>query len=275
MNVRPGKTAGDTGPTRVVPYFVLTYLVSWTGALLVALPYFLQHKPVSKMAGLLMFPVMLLGPSLVGLSLTWRADRSAGVVVLLKRMGRVRLPIRWYALLLLPPVLISVVLVTLKTLVSSAYAPNRFLIGFAFGIAAGVLEELGWTGFALPRMLQKSSWITAGLVLGVLWGCWHLPVIDFLGAAYPHGHYLIPFVAAFIAAMAAIRMIIVWAYSRTGSLLFVQVLHTVSTGSLVALGPASVTPAQEAIWYAAYAAALWCVVAGIVVGQRKSIAQCR
>jgi hypothetical protein len=114
--------------------------------------------------------------------------------------------------------------------------------------------------------------VKAGLVLGVLWGCWHLPVIDFLGAAYPHGHYLIPFMAAFIAAMAAIRMIIVWVYSRTGSLIFAQVLHTVSTGSLVALGPASVTPAQEAIWYAAYAAALWCVIAGIVVGQPKTIA---
>jgi hypothetical protein len=78
--------------------------------------------------------------------------------------------------------------------------------------------------------------------------------------------------AAFIAAMTAIRMIMVWVYSRTQSLILAQLMHAVSTGSLVALGPAHVTAAQETTWYAAYAATLWCVVWGIVVFQRKNAA---
>jgi uncharacterized protein len=254
----------------VCVYFALTFLVSWTGAFLVAFPHLFQHSPISKSAGLVMFPVMLLGPSLVGLMLIWMTDGRAGLMDLLRRIGRVRVSAKWYAILLLPPVLITAVLFTLKIVVSSAFTPNTFFIGFSFGIAAGFLEEIGWTGYALPRMLVgRSSW-KVGLLLGVLWGCWHLPVINFLGAAFPHQNCLVPFMAAFIAAMTAIRIIIVWVYSNTQSLIFAQLIHAISTGSLVALGPSGVTPAQETIWYASYAAALWVAVAGAYLMQRKS-----
>jgi uncharacterized protein len=251
-------------------YFVLAYLVSWTGAFLVALPYLFQHRRASKSTGLVMFPVMLLGPSLIGLTLIWMTERTAGFMDLLHRMGRVKVSVRWYAILLLPPVVITAILFALKTFVSSAFTPNSFFIGFSFGIAAGFLEEIGWTGYALPRMLLERSSFRVGLLLGVLWGCWHLPVIDFLGAAFPHQNYLVPFMAAFIAAMTALRTIIVWVYSHTQSLILAQLTHAISTGSLVALGPSSVTPAQETIWYASYAAALWVAVAGVYLIQRKN-----
>jgi membrane protease YdiL (CAAX protease family) len=150
-------------------YFVLTYLASWTGAFLVAFPHLFQHRPVSKSTGRVMFPVMLLGPSLIGLTLIWMTDRAAGFIDLLHRMGRVKVSVKWYATLLLPPVLITAILVTLKTFVSPAFTPNSFLIGFSFGIAAGFLEEIGWTGYALPRMLLERSSFRVGLLLGVLW----------------------------------------------------------------------------------------------------------
>jgi len=262
-----------TKPTQshlVGTYFVLTFLVSWTGAFLVAFPSLFHHKPVSKSAGLLMFPVMLLGPSLSGLWLIWKTERAAGLIDLLRRIGRVKVSVKWYAILLLPPLLITTVLATLNTFVSSAFTPNSFFIGFSFGIAAGFLEEIGWTGYALPKMLLGRSPFAVGLLLGVIWGCWHLPVIDFLGAAFPHKNYLVPFMAAFIAAMTAIRTIIVWVYSRTRSLILAQLIHAISTGSLVALGPPRVSSAEETFWYASYAAALWVAVAGIYLIQRKS-----
>src|SRR5262245_53590476 len=98
----------------------------------------------------------------------------------------------------------------------------------------------------------------------MLWGLWHLPVVDSLGAAAPHRAYWLPFFLAFIAVVAAIRVLIVWVYSNTQSLLLAQLMHASSTGSLVILSPARVSPSQEALWYTFYAAVLWIAVALIV-----------
>ncbi len=116
-------------------------------------------------------------------------------------------------------------------------------------------------GFVFPKMRKKLSGLSAAVFLGFLWGIWHLPVIDFLGTATPHGAYWFPFLVAFTAAMTAMRVLIAWLYSNTGSVLLCQLMHVCSTGSLVIFSPPRVSAAQEALWYAAYAAALWLLVA--------------
>ena len=74
----------------------------------------------------------------------------------------------------------------------------------------------------------------------MLWGLWHLPVVDSLRAASPHGRYWPEYFAAFIAVLAAIRVLIAWTYVHTGSLRMDQLLHASSTGFLVILSaPAS------------------------------------
>jgi uncharacterized membrane protein len=98
----------------------------------------------------------------------------------------------------------------------------------------------------------------------VLWGLWHLPVIDYLGAAYPHGSYWLPYALAFIVAMTAMRVLIAWVYTNTTSVLLAQLLHVSSTASLVVLGPSPISPAQEALWYAVYALVLWVIVAVVL-----------
>ena len=89
-------------------------------------------------------------------------------------------------------------------------------------------------------------------------------MVDYLGAAVPHGVYWLPFFLAFIAILTAIRVLIVWVYSNTSSVLLAQLMHASSTGFLVILGPSHVSPAQEALWYAVYAAFLWMVVALVI-----------
>jgi membrane protease YdiL (CAAX protease family) len=68
------------------------------------------------------------------------------------------------------------------------------------GVAAGILEEIGWMGFTYRKMSQGFSPFRAAAFLGLLWGLRHLPVIDFLGAATPHRAAWFPFFLAFTAA---------------------------------------------------------------------------
>jgi membrane protease YdiL (CAAX protease family) len=240
-------------------YFVLTFLISWTGALAVTAPYLARGLSVPKMAGLMMFPVMLLGPSCSSILLTCL---GGGLHNLIRRMRRASVGY-WYAALLIPPALVLTVLYSLKILVSPLFAPNTFLVGLAFGVPAGFFEEIGWTGYAFPRMRDAMGPLKASVVLGLLWSVWHVPVIDYLGTATPHGTYWLPFFLAFTPAMTAMRVIIGWVYQHTGSVLLAQLLHASSTGSLVIFSPPHATAGQETFWYAVYAGGLWVVVGAI------------
>lgn len=250
----------------VAGYFVLTFAISWLGALAVVAPKLLRGEPVPKFSAILMFPVMLLGPVVSGILLTCVVDESEGLRDLFSRMRQLRVEPPWYAALLIPPLVILAVLLCLKTLVSPVYAPNRFLGGVSFGIVAGFFEEIGWTGYALPKMARAGSALGAAIALGVLWGIWHMPVIDYLGTATPHGPYWLRYFLGFTAAMTAMRVLIGWIYINTRSIPLAQLMHASSTGSLVVLSPAGVTAGQEAMWYAVYAAALWLAV-GIVAAK--------
>jgi membrane protease YdiL (CAAX protease family) len=248
----------------VVAYFALTFLVSWTGALAVAAPHLIRHQPLPKMTGILMFPVMLLGPSFTGVALTRVVDGKSGLRVLFSQMFRAWVPPGWYTALLIPPILVLTVLLFLQRFVSPVYAPNRFFMGILFGIPAGFLEEIGWMGYAFPKMRSQGNGLAPGILLGLLWALWHLPVIDYLGTATPHGTYWLPFFLAFSLAMTAMRVLIAWIYTNTKSVLLAQLMHASSTGSLVLFSAARVTALQEAMWYALYGTVLW-VAVGIVV----------
>jgi len=248
----------------ITSYFFLAFTISWSAGLTVAAPKLLHGEALSKTSGILMFPAMLLGPSLGGILMTRLADGPKGIRELFARTIRLRVPWAWYGLLLLPPATVLVVLLALKTFISSAFTPNRFFLGIAFGLPAGILEEIGWSGFAFPRMQVQYGTPRAGVLLGLLWSAWHLPVIDFLGAATPHGHYLIPFFLAFTTAMTAIRILIGWAYTNTKSVFLAPLIHTSSTAALVIFSPPQVTPRQETFWYFVYGAVLWIIIA--VVG---------
>jgi CAAX protease family protein len=106
-------------------------------------------------------------------------------------------------------------------------------MGLLFGVPAGYLEEIGWMGYAFPKMRSQNNALAPSILLGLLWSAWHLPVIDYLGTATPHGAYWLPFFLTFTAAMTAIRVLISWTYSNTNSVLLAQLLHMSSTGALV------------------------------------------
>jgi uncharacterized protein len=254
----------------VAAYFGVTFVISWVAAFLVVVPHLIQGEAIRQSDGLLMAEVMLLGPSTAGIALAAIVDGRSGLRDLFSRMGCWRAG-RWYAALLISPALILIVLLVLGTLISPSYAPNLFPLGLLFGLPAGFLEEIGWTGYAFPKMRSKLDALPAAILLGLIWGMWHLPVVNWLGAAAPHAAYFLPFFLAFAIVMTAMRVLIAWVYSNTGSVLLTQLMHASITGSLIAFGAPRVSSGQETLWYAVYAVALWIVVAVVTAKYGKRL----
>jgi uncharacterized protein len=150
----PRHTGGFISRHPAATYFLLTFTVSWTGAFAIAAPQLLHHQALSKMNGILMFPAMLLGPSLAGIGMTAVVDGWMSLRQLFSQMLLARLPARWYLTLLIPPALVFSVLLFLRVFISPAYVPNWFFAGTVFGLPAGFLEEIGWTGYAFPKMCR-------------------------------------------------------------------------------------------------------------------------
>lgn len=92
-----------------------------------------------------------------------------------------------------------------------------FLASF---IGGPIAEELGWRGFAQPRLQAHIGAGPAGLVIGALWSLWHLPLIALYPAATAHIPLLfyLPLVTAF-------GVFFAWLYVRSRSVLLAIVLH--------------------------------------------------
>jgi hypothetical protein len=141
------------------------------------------------------------------------------------------------------------------------------------GLLAGFFEEIGWTGFALPKLQVKNTPLVTGLIIGVLWGFWH-GFVDYLCNITSMGTlWLAYFIFGFVGAMVATRILIVWVYNRTGSILMTQLMHASSTGFLAALGISAASPfgpSGYALSFIVYAAVLWLIVVVLIVRSLKT-----
>ncbi len=211
-------------------FFLLAFGLSWVYELLV---FALLHLPLLPWG----LPVPLVGPTLAAFLMTSVNEGRAGVLHLLRQCIRWRVGVQWYlvALLGIPAVILLSVLVlpgSLAALHASAPIvaltyPATYLELFIFG--GPMFEEPGWRGFALPRLQQRSGPLVGSLLLGLLWGLWHLPLFLFIpgydGAGSDFASISIPFVE-FVISIIAFTCIITWIFNNTcGNLLLVMLLH--------------------------------------------------
>lgn len=248
-------------------YFVLVYILTWGGVLLVAQAIASPGGAASpERVGMVALP-MLLAPGLAGVTLTALAAGRAGLRDMWARLTLWRVPARWYGVALgVMPVLVLALLGALALLIAPAFAPMVSLFGLA-GLAAGYLEEIGWTGFVTPRLLSRWSPLAAGLILGALWGVWHAAADYAIRGATLGAFWPVTF-ALFVLPVMAWRVLMVWVYTHTKSGWVAQLMHFSYTGSLAFFVP-TLAPTAEALVYACLTVALWLGVGLVMLSQRR------
>jgi membrane protease YdiL (CAAX protease family) len=267
----------------LLTFYTLAFTISWGGFLLVvglgpggfsATPQQLQ-KDVPYAV-----PAMILGPGVAGILLTGLIDGRAGLSEFRSRLLRWRVGARWYAVALLTaPLLITAVLLGLS-LISPEFLPRIFitsdkasvlLMGLAVGLVAGIFEELGWTGFAIPRMRLRYSVLATGLIVGVLWGAWHLLQSYWAsgvtsGEVSPALWLADAVVGTLVGQLVTYRVLMVWVYQHTQSLLLAMLMHVSLAGFTIIVFPPSAVMANLISGYT-YTAVLWVVVAVVALAQ--------
>jgi CAAX protease family protein len=161
----------------LITFFVLACALSWW-------PWILYSFD------LLPNPIVGFGPFLAALIVLALTEGKSGVGRLLRRMVRWRVGLRWYAVALLLPIVVTLAAAALNVFLLgaqrtssaaelggwSSLVPTFFILLLIPGLG-GTWEEPGFRGYALPRLQVGRSALVASLILGVLWAFWHLPFV--------------------------------------------------------------------------------------------------
>jgi len=107
---------------------------------------------------------------------------------------------------------------------------------YIFALMGPLGEELGWRGFLLPKLLRKQNTLTAGIVLGLIWTVWHLPLFFINGALQNSFVRTFGYTAAFIGyayytVLMSIFISIIFVRSR-GSTFAALIIHTMGNMSI-------------------------------------------
>jgi len=217
--------SGESLPTRLAnvvrrrplpSFFVLAFAFSWWPSAL----YLLTGSGM---------PILGCGPFLAAVAVLGLTSGKPGVKALFRAMLRWRVGLRWWAVALFAPVVLTV-LATALNVALGAPAPTAQELGrwtdvlptalliLLVPVIGGAWEEPGWRGYALPRLLADRSPLLASLVLGSLWAVWHVPLFF---TDQQHWSDLVLVVLATI--------VFTWLFRNAlGSVLLVMVLHAMN-----------------------------------------------
>jgi membrane protease YdiL (CAAX protease family) len=224
-------------------FYLLAFSISWLGWIPVAIgahgiapfdnPYF---------QFLLILPAV--GPALAAVIVTQQTHGRTGVRDLLRALVQWRVGLVWYIVAVCGPVVLLIAGQVMTKLlgfsVTGAGPGDLFplaISAFMMSLFSNPWEEVGWRGFALPHLQKRYTALLATLIVGILWGLWHLPL--FFWAANPMSEY--PFLPWFIGTVAG-AFIYTWLYNSTkGSILLVALFHVaLNTFGVVITGVSTV-----------------------------------
>jgi membrane protease YdiL (CAAX protease family) len=242
-------------------YFAMAFAISWGGITSVVATIDFNLAAPQPVATGLFFVAMLLGPCMSGVILTALLEGRMGLGQLGSRLLRWRVGVSWYAIALLTaPLVLLGVLWSFSALVSPTFAPHLQWALLAVGLIAGAFEEIGWTGFATPRLLARHGVGAAGLLLGIVWAVWHTLVVFLFTFGAMGNAWIWSFAIVYIATLTPYRILMTWVYANTQSVLLAVLMHAGYTSGLLALFPAT-SATESLIWQAVFAALLWLAAA--------------
>ncbi len=214
----------------VAAFFVIAYAFSWAiGGLLIA-----DRQGVLSAPQALHY-VSAFGPAVAALIVTAFIGGRAGLAELGRRVVRFDVGRRWWLIGVGTPLALALAAMIVYAL-SSGSLPDLALFGevdylgnigplAALGlwiVTYGFGEETGWRGFAFHRM-ESGGWVRAAVLIGLLWGLWHLPYFFY------KANFMALGVGGFVAYLVSITMgsiLLAWLYRSSGhSILMVALWH--------------------------------------------------
>jgi membrane protease YdiL (CAAX protease family) len=216
----------------LVFFYLMAFALTW----LLWLPAVLLHLPVHDLRNI---PGTALGVTGSAFLMTALTEGKAGVLRLLRSFVLWRVGVPWYVFAILGIPIIEVLVGWLLPGGQDAlraFAPTSLLLypaAYAFRFPFGPFwEEAGWRGFALPRLQQHLGPLVGTLILGILWGIWHLPL--YLPAEIQQGGIVggVLSFAVFVLLAIAMAVIFTWVFNNTkGRLLIAILLHASIDGT--------------------------------------------
>lgn len=248
-------------------YFGIAFLIPITATLLVIWKEGLQTELVTTQisaSALVVIMAMVNAPTIAAVIVSFRDDGFDGIKKLFRQLKSWRFSLKWYlvALLVFPAAILAGLL--FMRLFSPRYTPVLSLGVLAIGtLISPFWEEIGWTGYATPRMLKKYSPLKTGIYLGVIHMFFHL-VADYWGAGVFFGNLYLAHFLLWMAGLIVLRVITLWIYIRTKSLVLGWLTHVSYTCGQTILVPLALTAAETVLWNAAFVLALLLVLMGLV-----------
>jgi len=237
-------------------FFVVSYLVSWS-------LWFAANLTPAAGPRAVLFLLGTFTPGFVALWLTGRASGRGGVAALLRRLIDWQVPGRWYVFAVGYVAVVKLIVAVAHRAATGGWprfgeVPWYLMLAATLGsvlLGGQTGEEIGWRGYALPRLAARFGLGGASLLLGVVWAVWHLPFFfireaDLSGQSFP----------LYLLQVTALSVAMAWLYANTrGSLLPVMLLHSAvnNTKDLVP----SAEPNATNPWALSHSLVAWLTVA--------------
>jgi len=216
----------DLSGASLLPFLLITYGIAWgLFALFALFPEWITTRfgPLSGRHPL--FILAVYAPAIAAFGLVMANAGRDGLVRFAGRLGKWRVGSLWWAFVVVGIPLIFVIGAAMKGSLTTYTMPfgtvGETLTGMGFMLLLGPIEEFGWRGVALPLLQRRLAPLWASVVLGLIWGLWHMPA--FLMSGTPQSAWdFSPFVVGAI----AISVILTPLFNASGgSILLAMLFH--------------------------------------------------